>query len=182
MPTIAEFCEQNKITISAEFIPWSKSRSYNGKLQYPTRLNDAANYNYRVTILRNGKPFFTSEYSMGIAYGPNYKQGKMTYDDMRLLEQQIETGKRCRMGYGSNPYPTSEKILPKLADVIHSCALDSDALNYADFDEWAASFGYDTDSIKARKIYDDCLACGLAFRSALGEKLLAELSELCRDY
>ena len=71
---------------------------------------------------------------------------------------------------------------PDIKDVLYSLILDSNVLNYPEFEEWASDCGYETDSRKAESIYRDCLKNALKMRGSLGESLLAQLSEAFQDY
>lgn len=59
---------------------------------------------------------------------------------------------------------------------------DCDAFYYGDFEQWAADFGYDTDSRKAEKIYQECLRGALKLRAAIGQEGMDALREACQDY
>lgn len=56
---------------------------------------------------------------------------------------------------------------PKIEDVLHCLISDSDASEYC-FEDWCDNFGYDSDSISARKIYDECLENYHKLKKALG--------------
>ena len=45
---------------------------------------------------------------------------------------------------------------PDLKEVIHCLLMDSDVVEYGNFEEWAECMGYDTDSRQALKIYEAC--------------------------
>ena len=47
---------------------------------------------------------------------------------------------------------------PKLADVLYGLTLDASAHGQT-FEEWAGDCGYDTDSMKAKAVYDACVLC-----------------------
>lgn len=57
---------------------------------------------------------------------------------------------------------------PRAEDVISSMALDSSACNES-FDDWCATFGYDTDSRKALETYLACQSSGAELRKLLGK-------------
>ncbi len=54
---------------------------------------------------------------------------------------------------------------PTLENVLNCLALDTSALDEP-FEDWAINFGYDTDSIKAKNIYDACIKNALDLRRA----------------
>jgi hypothetical protein len=50
-----------------------------------------------------------------------------------------------------------EKFRPELADLLDCIASDASGIDNArSFTDWAGDYGYDEDSIKARRIYDTC--------------------------
>ena len=41
-------------------------------------------------------------------------------------------------------------------DVLYCLTMDAQCVEYSDFEDWCAEFGYDDDSISAKKTYDAC--------------------------
>ena len=68
---------------------------------------------------------------------------------------------------------------PKMDDNLYSLLVDADAINYS-FNDWCDTFGYDTDSIKAQNIYNDCQKNGKKIASFIGN--LDEAREKFKDY
>jgi hypothetical protein len=156
----------NGITIACEFVPFSRSR--NAKPN--AKINDLT-LNWKITVQHKGRDVLTCDYSAGIAHAPSYKQkwgSGFTIKEAKQLRNECETGFRAK--------------LPQPADVISSLILDGQAMDYRSFSEWADEFGYDGDSIKAKAIYDQCLAHGLAIKNTIGDELYAALSEACANY
>jgi len=54
---------------------------------------------------------------------------------------------------------------PSIVDVLYCLSIDTQAFDF-DFEEWCDTFGYDSDSIKAKNIYDDCIENGLKLKRA----------------
>jgi hypothetical protein len=71
---------------------------------------------------------------------------------------------------------------PKFTDVMSSLLLDSEAIDYANFEEWADSIGYEVDSRTAERMYKACLEIGLRLRRLVGDAAMKELRELFQDY
>lgn len=61
---------------------------------------------------------------------------------------------------------------PTAEDVVSSMALDASACNES-FDDWCATFGYDTDSRKALETYLACQNSGAELRKVLGKHFSA---------
>jgi hypothetical protein len=161
----------HNLRISAIFVPWSQSR--NAK---PTpRLSDRS-LNWRVTLYKDNAIVLSGiDYSAGIGHCPSYEHTtRPTLDYAEKIAQETEVGRRhSKLG---------PPILPNTLDVVSSLVLDADVFNYARFEDWADSTGYDPDSRKHERIYRQCLEIALALRIGLGEALLSELQTAAQDY
>jgi len=78
--------------------------------------------------------------------------------------------------------PEIRHRIPLLIDVLYSLCMDSEVLNHSNFEEWAGACGYDVDSRKAEKLFDECLKQALHFKNLIGFALLEKLQNLFRDY
>lgn len=176
--TIAEI----GLSINAVFIPWSQSR--NKKEKSPS-------LNWNITLLHKGKSILTTDYSAGCAHCPSYKKLGMYNIKQWQYEQYIIP--ECQKGFpvtmpayistiGMIHYDKHHPIMPDKKDVIYSLVMDSDVINYDSFDEWASSFGYDTDSRTAEKIYNDCKEIAFRMVKAIGTDGLTKLQEAYQDY
>lgn len=171
------------ITMDTKFVPFSESRNAGSKDR---------SLNWKVTFKRDGKPMLKEfDYQMGIGYCPAYKNpprfksGKLdTTTRNALIKVETETGKRAvPLSYGS-PHMHATKTAvdsPEPSHVFHSLLLDSSVLQCRDFAEWASDYGFDSDSIKAKEVYDANLRRSLELHAALGSKLMDELRELFED-
>lgn len=179
MQAIEQFTTDNKITMETKFIPYSKTK---GAKPYP-KLSDLT-LNWEVTILVNGRPILTTDYMMGVGHAPSYKQGVIKDIQSDCVYRECETGYAHRISWGwTEPVLMRNKpITPRLSDVLYSITLDSAALDYSGFNEWADTYGYDQDSRKAFDIYNVCLSNGLKFRNGLGQKCFTQLQQLMSEY
>ena len=170
------------LVVSAEFVPFSRSRSYKKDAKISER-----NLNWRVSLKRmavinNGykagseRTLLTTDYSAGIGHAPSYKQGRMTTDMVTALTHETEHGTRY-IGRMSD-----KQIKPNSTDVVASLLMDSDVLNHSTFESWASDCGYDVDSRKAETIYRACLETALALRNGIGDDGLRKLQEAAQDY
>ncbi len=173
--TLADLMAEHKITVDAVFVPWSKSRN----AKPSTKVGDRS-LNWRVTVRKDGRDVYATDYSAGIGHCPSYKQGRMTTDDALRIEHETETGRRA-LSIGALGVRPGAPILPEPADVFYSLLSDGDAIDHPTFESWASDLGYDVDSRKAETTYRECLAIGLALRSAFGDTLLTELRESARE-
>lgn len=194
--------EKHGITVSAVFIPFSKSPRANEK---DARGNTVYSLNWRVTVERNGRAILETSYSAGVGHAPGYKVkpsprfNRPVKDWIPLITQwECENGFHAEFKEWGDFKPklfrapaipggeverfTRKSIEPEAASVLACLLLDSNVLDYATFEDWAAEYGYDTDSRKGESIYRACLEIALRMRSGLGESILAELAEAARDY
>jgi hypothetical protein len=73
---------------------------------------------------------------------------------------------------------TGIKTKPVPVEVLASACRDYADAAAESFDSWAASFGYDTDSRKAERIYATCLELGVKLKRILTPQQIAALAEL----
>ena len=66
--------------------------------------------------------------------------------------------------------------LPPDAPMVLDClASDSSSVEEQDFDEWCGDFGYDTDSRRAKRIYDRCRKQAAVLERILGGEAFEQL-------
>ena len=153
------------LTYHAEFVPQKFSRNADSK---------TPSLNWRVTISKNGT-FINTDYMQGIGHIPGYQ--KMDKGTKRKNEiDTVNTGKYYRRLENILPNKVPS---PELIDVLYSLTLDMEACDYCGFEDWADSFGYDSDSIEHKKIYDDCLVIAKQFKKIVN---LEEMRELFSEY
>ena len=118
---------------------------------------------------------------------PGYNRTKHSCD-RRELEKAAHTGRYPRVdSRGMVPVYDVVQIQkplppPTLRDVLHSLVSDAGAIDHASFEDWAAEWGYETDSRKAETIYQDCLRIGLRLQAMIGNAKLEQLRTLFQDY
>lgn len=161
------------VTTETTFIPFSHSRNKEEK---------SLSLNYKVALQRNGKCVLTTDYSMGIGHIPKFNYSCKTVDYWNAVRATCEEGKNYVAGYNNPLHGLNRPIFPDLVDIWYCLISDADVLNYSSFEDWADCFGYDTDSRKAEKIYQDCLRTALALKGAIGVKAMIELQEAFQDY
>ncbi|QWF18685.1 hypothetical protein [Lysobacter capsici] len=189
---VAILAESPTVTMRVTFVPFEHSR--NRAEQHPS-------LNYQVAILSDGRPVLDTDYMMGSGYCPANKLtakqldphvGKENSYTARLRREAIAhecaTGREVRLIRTMNSNPTGvsrgagRAILPELADVIFSLAMDASALDFDTFVDWADDYGYSSDSIKARETYEACREHGAKLRRAVGadrfERLRAAASQM----
>lgn len=156
---------------SAVFVPQSLSR--NAEEKDPT-------INWRVTIA-SASGTLATDYTQGIAHMPKYRhEFRRTTDTVEREKLASEKGM-----YATQAHSLFHQLcipIPKLDDVLYSLVMDASALNSDCFEDWASDTGYDPDSIKARKLYDECIVVALKVRAVFGRPGLAALQDLFQDY
>lgn len=70
---------------------------------------------------------------------------------------------------------------PKLNELLRSLVLDASALDYCCFEDWANDYGYDIDSRKAERLYQECLSMGQWLRMLFGKDKFIELMNCEED-
>lgn len=180
------------IVIASEFVPLSKSRNRDekemnsaGKPSKRPRLS----LNWRVTVKCNGRDLLTTDYSAGCAHAPAYKL-KAPSARCGVNDKQAAIAWECENGFRARFVPwgiskggeSATPILPDSCDVLYALVIDSEVLDFGDFESWAADFGYDPDSRAAEKIYRACLDIALKLRNGIGDAGLANLREAFTDY
>ena len=164
------------LTMVATFVPFSRSR--NAKLK-PTFRD--LQISWRVSLLRNGREFLSTDYTQGIGHVPGYTQGLR--DSLYNFERMYRAVQENMHFYlDSTPFRTTKIPPPTVDDVLYSLVRDSDVIDYRGFEDWAENCGYETDSRKAETIYRACLDIGLKLRAAVGSKGLERLREVFQDY
>ncbi len=195
--TVESVAKELAITMTSSFVPWSQSRNKNEKtpsLNWVVRLHKGNLPKERCLACRgmvfvNGveclhipPPFIETDYMAGMAHCPSYKI-KDRYEQQQMVARECETGRACRfMANMAVTSPSRRDIVPELASVLSCLCSDSDAIDYATFEEWAQSMGADPDSRKAEATYRACLETALKMRSGLGDEGFRRLREACQGY
>lgn len=171
--------ERMKVAVTAVFVPFSQSRNKGEK---------QPSLNWRVTLMKDGREVMKDvDYMQGCGHCPAEKK---TFNTPRMnpktekrdaIAYECETGKEYNTRFYSNLgyRPTGKAIAPpSTADILHSLLLDASALDSRDFADWCSEYGYDTDSIKARDMYDACITTATQLRAAFGQNTLDNLRDL----
>jgi hypothetical protein len=176
---ITQTLNEMGLTMTADFVPFSQSR--NAKKN--PKIEDLS-INWLITIKR-GNRSLTVDYMQGIGHLPKeirppvyYR--KMSIDQSDLIFYACETGK---VGFYVDASQRSKKLNPpELSDVLGCLILDAEVLDYGSFESWADEFGYNSDSIEDRKVYDDCMKIALQFRQLFTDTEITRLHELYQDW
>lgn len=189
---IAAICERAGVTMESTFVPFSQSRN----AKPDSSMGDGKPWrslNWEVTIKRGGRVVLTTDYAQGEGHTPAHKKTaaqletaarimgrSVSVAKATMVDHEIETGHTSR-GYSALGLSKGKPIpAPSIGDVLQSLARDSDVLDSAGFESWAADFGYDTDSRKAESIYRACMETATKLRAGFGEHLLSEIQLAAR--
>ena len=123
---------------------------------------------WKVTILhRTGS--YTCDYHQGCAHR-HYGSGAKTRPFKPTVGRMTIDQERENM--------RSRPNVPTLTDVLYCLVSDANSIEYSvGFEDWASELGYDTDSIKAKAMFDQCVETFLYFRHNM-----ETLTELFQDY
>ena len=165
--------------MSAKFVPFSKSRHAKPN----PKLSDRS-LNWVITIKKKDREILTTDYSQGIGHCPceiftrvtgRDRLTRNTLDYEAAVIQETEQG-TCWNGRViftvSKPVPP-----PSIVDVFYCLAFDAEVLTAGSFEEWAADFGYDSDSRSAERTYNACLKIALKLQAEIGANALLQLRE-----
>jgi hypothetical protein len=159
--------------IVARFVPWSKSR--NAKPN--PRMIDRS-LNWSVDIKHRGQTIMTVDYTQGIGCCPSYTARdahRPTIHFAEAIAHETETGTKY---FNGSVVLKGKRIELHAVDVFSSVFMDTDVLDYASYEDYAASLGLDPDSRKGEASYRECLRYALTLRAVIGNRALTELREL----
>ena len=170
------------LTVESVFVPFSQSRN---------KAEQSPSLNWVVTVKRNGRDVITTDYSAGMCHCPAYKRKvPATWNRPARMWQPLACAAECENGnelgaftsWGGFRHDRAKPILPDALDVIYSLVMDSSVLDAGGFENWAADYGYATDSRSAESTYRACLDIALKMRGAIGESGLETLHDAFQDY
>jgi len=151
---LENFIKDLDIKIDYVFIPFKLSKSKNDK---------TPNLNWKVILLnKNGE--LTTDYTKGIGHLEfenflniqNVATKNIVNEEVKNAVNhgwhftlKINDGKVRKTIMKSNNFPN-----PTIKEVLYSLTLDSNALDYQTYEEWASDLGYEQDSRKGEKIFN----------------------------
>lgn len=166
------------LEIKTKFVPFSVSRNSE---------EDNKSLNWKVTI-SSGKNKITVDYSKGVGHLP-YPQTSfgVTNYQKRMINEAIDSAVETGVAKKLTVVDKDVKFLPgnavfpdpNLQEVLYSLSSDSDVRHYLTYEQWAPELGYDLDSRKGEKIYEDCRKQTADFIKLVGsESNLEKLREV----
>ena len=151
---------------------------------YPSTDPTWPSIEYMVQVSVNSKPILTTPFRLGLGHVKLIATPRLnlTPDECRMfdtwvrkphadfVDKQLQLQIAVKLAKG-------QSIKPQPQDVLNCLLLDADVLNYASFEDWADSFGYDPDSIKALNTYNQCLKTALVLNAHCDLQALRELQQ-----
>lgn len=145
---------------------------------------------YTVQIKRGNRLIWTGPYRLGIGHVAHKKVTDhiahvmgIEQAAMNLLRKGKEFADQRLAAEVATKIARYQKVSPKLDDVMSNLLTDgSPHLQHQTFEEWCSEFGYDTDSIKARKTYDLCVEEGMAIARAFTPAELEQLQAAAANH
>lgn len=168
--TFEEFCESYGLKFSHVFVPFSQSRN-----------KDSKYHSLNWVIVLNGYSF---DFQAGMGHCPAFGN-KSLPNHLReeAIKLECETGVAQRKGFGDTLSPKKRgEIKPDYESVLYSLLRDGDTLDFTCFEDWCESYGFNSDSIKAKETYDTCLKTGLFLRNTFGEDFLRACEKRFEDF
>lgn len=144
---------------------------------------------YDVELLRGERSIWKGPYKLGIGHVKT--EGYESHPFLKMEHQKCL--RKFHLG-GSLEWNTLkaetaaalakiQKVNPKLEDVMHSLLMDCQAyFDALSFEEWCDEFGYNPDSIKHKKIFDECFEAGRNLVRNLDHEVLGGLREWASEY
>lgn len=152
-------------------------------------------FRYNVDVRYNDRKLYLGPYSMGCLCGDVIVDGERveryqkllralmskvkdypTISDYEEIKKVMESGKYYHHLSNSGCSIPKGVVAPVATDVVACILMDADAINYQ-FDEWCDSYGYSSDSIKAKGIYDTCLATGIVVNQVVPKEIASAFIE-----
>lgn len=144
---------------------------------------------YRVTFSRNAKNLLT-EYRLGVGHVDfkKYRQGSVNFSRLTADEEsaiftiQNNPGAQLKdkglWAAAAAKLAIIQKVSPKPYEVFACVCEDGLSAHNESFENWASNFGYDEDSIKAKKIYDFCCDLYHQIAALIPASVIAQMAEL----
>lgn len=125
---------------------------------------------------------FAFQYSVGAAHRVWGKRNLWGWSNYRL-NSRPRPGTPVPHHMLRHPWALENSVFPapKPADVLYSVVMDAMACDMS-HSMWCDEYGYDTDSIKARRAWMQCVETGHAVRNLIGHKHWEELTEALQNY
>lgn len=161
-----EIVKRLDLKISTQFVPFSISRNADSKQK---------SLNWKVTLssIRNKMTF---DYSKGVGHLPYPNELHLARHQKSVVNEAIssamETGVARKIARGAMAFTLlhskEEFPTPTLQEVLYSLTQDAEVMNYLVYEHWADEFGYDPDSRKGEKIYEECRTQASRLSDVLG--------------
>lgn len=161
-----EIVNRLDLKASTQFVPFSISRNADSKQK---------SLNWKVTLssIRNKMTF---DYTKGIGHLPYPNEIQLSRHQRSVVSQAIdfavETGIARKIARGAMAFtimPGKEEFpTPSLQEVLYSLTQDAGVVHYLTYEQWATDFGYDLDSRKGERIYEECRAQASKLSDVLG--------------
>lgn len=175
-----EIAQDLDLKISSQFVPFSISRNAG---------SEHKSLNWRVT-LSSKRTSMTFDYMKGTGHLPYPNDFQLARHQRSVVNDAIdfavETGIARKIARGAMAFTIlhskEELPTPTLQEVLYSLTLDADVMNYLTYEQWASDLGYDPDSRKGEKIYDECRTQASKLVEVLGSRhKIEELRDMLQE-
>jgi len=156
--------------MTSTYVPVSKADLERGLLTSRLKWN--------VVVTYKGREVYTGKYEMGVAYITPKVPMRLSLEDAEHLTACLLGQQTIPRGWGR---PKFSLIPPELDYVMWSLIQDASVIDYPDFESWAPELGFDSDSRKAEKIYNECLAIALRMNSVIPRDIRDMVVDILAD-
>jgi hypothetical protein len=146
---------------------------------------------YDVILSRNGRKFWSGPYHIGIGHiKPIAARTPLTltsteaslYDAWKKAPSRDYILK-AELASMVGKVAVQTKYTPAIADILHCLLMDgSSYFDAQSFEEWCSELGYDSDSRKAEKTFQECQETGRKLSRAFNPMELSHLRNVAQDY
>jgi hypothetical protein len=101
--------------------------------------------------------------------------------DAQWITREFNSGKFPRGNFKHKMEQYTKPVAPEVCGIIHTLNLDSQALDES-FPSWCDNFGYDSDSLKALNVYNQCCDTAKKYYSIVDRATREALEVILSDY
>lgn len=135
---------------------------------------------WRMALLFKGRVVREFDYTQGIGHLAGFDAFRplLSVDEREALVRSVKGGLKYRLGH---VHSDAKLQPPSLEDTLLSLMLDASGTAGSSFGEWCDEHGLDDDSIKAKRVYDECCAIMHDLVGKVGVSALLEVERLFNE-
>lgn len=146
---------------------------------------------YNVSLMRGDREIWRGEFRLGIGHVKPIPAPGMSFEHQNIVSH---LKNHSRLNYKDTKTAQAvcfvaamlakhQRKAPSVEDVAHSLIMDGSAyFNAETFEDWADNYGYSSDSIKAEKLWRECIDTGMRLARGIPVNDLECLKEWASNY